>query len=325
MGTQNEQDTPLAFGLRDLRSPDLPTEEFSWKGKLDSNQVIQDQKSNQPEKRLSGNPSITSDVLTILQPSSGDFGTQSFNYDKAKQAREALKSIRKRDTTTPGPNLVGMKDGVSIGLYTNSSTPKSQECNLHGRDSIMSVGVMHSPSLGGDISPKESNINEAKRLKTVQDELTRQNDDQHLQIKSAKDGLVQRDGENQINDDLNKFNQYSQFIKAIEPTLPVPKYPPRAECKNFNSKMIFEDSDRGSQALEKQTIGESPRTGHSYVRTSSKSMNSGRNSDYQHQRKSLRKTSSGSHGSGLDKSQNAPSENNPGSSKRTSGDLAASP
>jgi hypothetical protein len=116
---------------------------------------MQDHQSNQPEKRLSGNQSITSDVLTILQPSLEGLDSQSFNYDKASQAREALESFRKRDTITPGPTLFG----GSIGVNKNPSTPKNQVIIWHGRDSIKSVGVGYSPISGRDTLQNETSTN----------------------------------------------------------------------------------------------------------------------------------------------------------------------
>jgi hypothetical protein len=154
MGTQNERDTPMAYGLRDLRSPDLHQDQFIWKGELD-NKGMQDHQSNQPEKRFSGKQSITPHVLNILQPSLEDLDSQSSNYDKASQTREALKSIRKRDSITAGPNLFG----GSIGVNTNPGTPNSQVIIRHGRDSIKSVGVGHIPMPGGDILQNETSTN----------------------------------------------------------------------------------------------------------------------------------------------------------------------
>jgi hypothetical protein len=184
-----------------------------------------------------------------------------------------------------------------------------------------------------------------KKLKDVQDEVIRQNNDEHLKIQSAEDMLVQHDVENQIDHAPSKFQQYSIFLKTSDPTHTAPKYPPRAEGKNFNSNIIFDYSDRVSQALSKQTIADSLYTEKS-MRSSAFTRTVGQNSSkssHQPQLKSAKKNSNGSNTSSLhrsqntssgqrsqntssgQRSQNAPSENNTGSEKGGSQDFNGPP
>jgi hypothetical protein len=143
----------------------------------------------------------------------------------------------------------------------------------------------------------------------MQDEVTRKNHDEHLNFQSAEQILSQRDPENQIDHALSKFHQYPILLKTSDPTNTYSKYPPRAEGKNFNSNIIFDSSDRVSQALSKQTIADFTNTGESrrssaFTRTPAQNSSL---SSYQPQRKSAKKNSNGSNTSSLQRSQNTSS------------------
>lgn len=157
--------------------------------------------------------------------------------------------------------------------------------------------------------------------------MIRQNYDEHLKVQSAEQILSQRDVENINDHTLIKFQQYPIVLKTSDPTNTYPKYPPRADSKNFNSSIIFDYSDRVSQALSKQTIADFANTGESrrssaFTRTPAQNSSL---SSYQPQRKSAKKNSNGSNTSSLQRSQNAPSENNTSSEKVVSQDLYAPP
>jgi hypothetical protein len=170
----------------------------------------------------------------------------------------------------------------------------------------------------------------------MQDEVTRKNHDEHLNFQSAEQILSQRDPENQIDHALSKFHQYPILLKTSDPTNTYSKYPPRAEGKNFNSNIIFDSSDRVSQALSKQTIADFTNTGESrrssaFTRTPAQNSSL---SSYQPQRKSAKKNSNSSNTSSLQRSQNtsslqrsqnARSENNTSSEKIVSQDSNAPP
>jgi hypothetical protein len=161
----------------------------------------------------------------------------------------------------------------------------------------------------------------------MQDEVIRQNCDEQLKVQSAEQMLSQHDVENIKENALVKFQQYPIVLKTSDPTNTYPRYPPRAESKNFNSNIIFDYSDRVSQALSKQTIADFANTGESrnssaFTRTPAQNSSL---SSYQAQRKSAKKNSNGSNTSSLQRSQNAPSENNTSSEKIVSQDSNAPP